>query len=295
MDEVEKSSVVTPVTPAAPVAPVAPGLPTTPTQPADVASVFRLTNVSMAFGSVQALTALSLSILPREHIAIIGPSGAGKTTLFRLLAGVIKPTAGCVESLGYDTRRLRAGDLRALRRQIGLLYQNDNLIPHLRVVHNVLMGRLGHWSLPRAVLSLLWPQELPRAKAVLAEVELSDKLWSLPGELSGGQQQRVAIARLLAQEPSVLLADELVSQLDVRLARQMIVLLNRYADRSNATVVMNLHTLELLPENFSRVIALRDGQLFWQGTPNELTHDLLKDLYGAEYRALNLDGCRLDV
>ncbi len=252
-------------------------------------TVFAVEGVGKSFGRAQVLSDLSFSIREGERVAVIGPSGAGKTTLFRLLCAVLKPTEGRITAMGRDTRNLRGGALRELRREIGVLYQNDNLIPHLRVVHNVLMGRLGHWVLPRALLSLLWPQDLGAARAALREVELSDKLWSMPGELSGGQQQRVAIARLMVQQPRVMLADEPVSQLDIRLGREIVALLSGLSSRLGSTLLVNLHTLELLEGHFERVIALRDGHLFWQGTPAEITRDLLRDLYGAEYRAMHLD------
>ncbi|MCG3184518.1 MAG: Glutamine transport ATP-binding protein GlnQ [Planctomycetes bacterium] len=257
--------------------------------------VFELSDAGIDFGRVEALKQITLDVHEGERIAVIGPSGAGKTTLFRMLAAVIKPSQGSVLSLGQDTRNLRGRALRRLRSEVGILYQNDNLIPHLRVVHNVLMGRLGSWLLPRALLSLFWPQDLAAAKAALAEVELADKLWSMPGELSGGQQQRVAIARLMVQKPRVMLADEPVSQLDIRLGREIIELLSGIAQRMGTTLLVNLHTLELLHGHFSRVIALREGRLFWQGTPREITRELLKDLYGAEYRALHLDDVELDA
>lgn len=251
--------------------------------------VFRLEGVERSFGGKTVLSDIALRVHQGERVAIIGPSGAGKTTLFRLLSAVLKPSAGQVLALGHDTRRLRGRALRHLRRDIGVLYQNDNLIPHLRVVHNVLMGRIGHWGLARTLLSLFWPQQLPVARAALQAVELPDKLWSMPGELSGGQQQRVAIARLMVQRPRVMLADEPVSQLDLRLGREIIGLLAGIARQMDATLLVNLHTLELLHEHFDRVIALREGRLFWEGAPKGISRDLLRDLYGAEYRALSLD------
>lgn len=256
--------------------------------------VFHLEGVARRFGGKTVLSDIALRISQGERVAIIGPSGAGKTTLFRLLSAVLKPSAGQVFALGHDTHRLRGRALRHLRRDIGVLYQNDNLIPHLRVVHNVLMGRIGHWGLSRTLLSLFWPQQLPVARAALQAVELPDKLWSMPGELSGGQQQRVAIARLMVQRPRVMLADEPVSQLDIRLGREIIGLLAGIARQMDATLLVNLHTLELLHEHFDRVIALREGRLFWEGTPNGISRDLLRDLYGAEYRALSLDEVALD-
>ncbi|MEZ5992565.1 MAG: ATP-binding cassette domain-containing protein [Planctomycetota bacterium] len=268
--------------------------PTTSVKPS-TEKVFSLVDASMDFGRVEALKNVTLDIHEGERIAVIGPSGAGKTTLFRMLAAVIKPTSGNVTALGKDTRQLRGRSLRRLRSEIGILYQNDNLIPHLRVVHNVLMGRLGRWLLPRALLSLFWPQDLTAAKQALGEVELEDKLWSMPGELSGGQQQRVAIARLMVQQPRVMLADEPVSQLDIRLGREIIELLSGIARRMSTTLLVNLHTLELLYGHFSRVIAIRDGAIFWQGAPREISRELLKDLYGAEYRNMHLDEVEIDA
>jgi len=265
--------------------------PVTAEQGRDV--LFSLEGVGRSFGALEALKDITFKVHEGERIAVIGPSGAGKTTLFRIMCAVLWPTSGRVTAFGRDTLKLRAKALREHRRNIGILYQNDNLIPHLRVVHNVLMGKLGRWMLPRALLSLFWPQDLKSAMAALAEVELQDKLWSMPGELSGGQQQRVAIARLMVQQPRVMLADEPVSQLDIRLGREIIELLSGVADRMGTTLLVNLHTLELLHGHFERVIALKDGKLFWQGKPSEMTRELLRDLYGAEYRAMHLDDVEL--
>jgi phosphonate transport system ATP-binding protein len=249
----------------------------------------RLANASVVYDRARVLDAIDLDVAPGERVAVIGPSGAGKTTLFRLIAGLVKPASGEVVTLERDTRRLSGGALDALRRELGFLQQQDNLIPHLRVVHNVLMGRLGHWWLPRALLSLLWPQQIERALAALERVELADRLWSLPDELSGGQQQRVAVARLIVQQPRLVLADEPVSALDLRLGREIIRLLLDMVARDGATLLVNLHTLDLLQGHFDRVVALKDGRVFWTGTPEALERGLLRELYGAEYRALHLD------
>jgi phosphonate transport system ATP-binding protein len=248
-----------------------------------------LERVSKSFGRADVLAELELSIPRGERVAVIGPSGAGKTTLLRLLGAVIWPSRGRILALGQDTSRLSGRALRELRREIGLLYQSDNLVPSLRVVHNVLIGRLGSWWAPRALLSLLLPQETALARAALREVELEHCLWELPGTLSGGQQQRVAIARLLVQAPSVMLADEPASALDLRLGRDVVLRLSRVAQSRGATLVVSLHALDLLGEHFDRVIALKEGRLFWQGRPSELSRNLLLELYGAEYRALRLD------
>jgi len=246
-------------------------------------------HAAVVYGRRRVLDDVSVSVGAGERVAIIGPSGAGKTTLFRLVAGLAKPAEGVVATLGQDVSRLSGRRLARLRRQVGFLHQHDNLIPQLRVVHNVLMGRLGYWWLPRAILSLLWPQQQHLAAEALARVELDDRLWALPDELSGGQQQRVAVARLLVQQPRLVLADEPVSALDLRLGQEIIALLCEMALRDRVTLLVNLHTLDLLQGNFDRVIALRAGRVFWQGAPADISQHLLRELYGAEYRALHLD------
>jgi phosphonate transport system ATP-binding protein len=252
-----------------------------------------LSGASKKFGALSVLEGLSFSIPAGQRVAIIGPSGAGKTTLLRMVCGVLWPSTGTVCTLGQDTIRLRGRSLAKLRREIGFLYQNDNLIPGLRVVHNVSMGQLARWPLPKALLSLVWPQGVKEARAALREVELEEKLWALPETLSGGQQQRVAIARLIVQQPKMMLADEPVSQLDMRLGREVILKLAALAEKFGSTLIVSLHTLDLLGTHFDRVIALKDGKLFWDGPPSGLTHAVLSDLYGAEYRALHLQEVHL--
>ena len=249
--------------------------------------------VCKRLGQTAVLADLSFRIEQGQHVAIIGPSGAGKTTLLRLLAAVLWPSTGAIQALGCHTSALRGRQLRAFRQRVGFLYQNDNLIPGLRVAHNVLMGRLGSWSLARSLLSLIWPQDVDRASKALAEVELGDKLWALPGTLSGGEQQRVAIARLLVQQSEAILADEPVSSLDIRLGREMILTLSRLAASRGATLVVSLHDLNMLGDHFDSILALRQGRLHWQGKPAQLTSALVREIYGAEYQSLRLDELNL--
>jgi phosphonate transport system ATP-binding protein len=243
-------------------------------------------------GDRDVLQDVTLSIPRGQRVALIGPSGAGKTTLLRLVAGVLWPSTGDVVVLGQRTGELHGRKLCRLRQQIGFLHQQDNLVPGLRVAHNVLIGRLGKWKIWKALWSLLHPQELDRAADALQRVELRSRLWALPEELSGGEQQRVAIARLLLQDPRVLLADEPASSLDIRLGREVVTMLLGVAD-STTTVIVSLHTLDLLRLGFDRVLAMRGGRIVFDGRVGELTRAILHDVYGEEYATLRLDDVAL--
>lgn len=261
----------------------APGGDPTPTGPA-----IRFAGVGKRIGDATLLAGLDFEIPHNQRLALIGPSGAGKTTLLRLVAGVLWPTSGTVTVLDRETGSLSGKALCDLRRQVGFLYQQENLVPGLRVAHNVLMGRLGEWSIWRALWSLIRPQQVGVAHAALERVELGDRLWAMPGELSGGEQQRVAIARLLVQQPHILLADEPVASLDIRLGRDVVKLLLAATEHA-CTKIVSLHSLDLLGEKFDRVLALREGRIVFDGPTTALTREILQQVYGAEYRALHLD------
>ena len=235
---------------------------------------------AVRIGDRAPLDSVTLRVAAGERVALIGPSGSGKSTLLRLAAGLAWPTTGTVHVLGLRTATLRGRALRRLRRRVGFLHQHDNLVPQLRVAHNVLMGRLGRWSLWRALWSLVRPQEVARAADALARVELRERLWALPDELSGGEQQRVAIARLLVQEPDLVLADEPVSALDERLGRDVLARLFELAG-GGRTLIASLHSLVLLDAGFDRVVALREGRVVHDGPPADFDRARLTALYGA--------------
>lgn len=250
----------------------------------------QLAEVSVYANGQAILDGVSLSIRTGERVALIGPSGSGKTTLLRLLGASLWAGDGEVRTLGADPSRLRGRELRKHRKQVGFLRQRDNLVQPLRVAHNVQMGRLGEWSTLHSLLQLIWPRDLGRAREALQRVELEDRLWSLPEELSGGEQQRVAVARLMVQKPSVILADEPVSALDIRLGARVIELLMELAGEREATLLISLHSLDLLRRGFDRVLALSEGRLVWDGSPGDLDQATLREVYGAEYHALGLAG-----
>ena len=164
------------------------------------------TGISKSFGRVQALAPLSLTISQGERVALAGPSGSGKTTLLYLLAGIIQPDAGEVFLAGQDLARQRPGKEKA--GLVGLIHQQYDLVPHLPVLHNVLAGRLGQWSLFRSMISLVWPQDRQVAEEALAQMGIADKIHERTSHLSGGEQQMLAIARILRTGAPLLLLDE---------------------------------------------------------------------------------------
>lgn len=229
---------------------------------------------------VVALDGVTLQVERGERIALIGPSGAGKTTLFRLLNGTLRTTAGRVTFDGVDMEGRDEAAMRAMRRRIGTLYQAQHLVPQLPVFQNVLAGNLGAWSAWQALLSRLWPSraDLARARRCLELVEIPDK-WSAPTyTLSGGERQRAAIARVLMQDPPVILADEPVSALDPALSREVLALLLGLQG-AERTLVVSLHTVDLALDYFPRIVALRHGKVFFDLPSRNVTRDLLDELF----------------
>lgn len=242
--------------------------------------MYRLENIHKVFnGQLVAVDNVSMKVGSGEQVAIIGPSGAGKTTLFRLLNLTLRPDGGRLWLGDLDVGDLHGRSLRAVRRRIGTIYQQHNLVSRLWVVHNVLAGRLGTWSGWRAVWSLLRPQDLDAAQAALAQVGIPEKLYARTDELSGGQQQRVAIARVLVQNPDVILADEPVASVDPNLAHSIVKLLVEISQTSGKTLLMNLHSVELALTYFPRIVGFRGGRIQFDRPPVELTEDLLARLY----------------
>lgn len=240
-------------------------------------AVVRIEDVEVSFGRRVAITGFDLEIARGERIALVGPSGAGKTTLIGLMAGLVLPTQGKVEVLGVETCRLGKHRYRAIRHEIGLIPQDHGLVGPLRVIHNVNSGMLGHWSTFRALTSLIRPREVERALSALAQVGIEDRLWERTDRLSGGQRQRVAVARTLLQEPTLLLADEPVAAVDPALADTVLGCLTE----TGATVVASLHNPQAAIDHFDRIIGIDDGRLIFDRPPREVSATDLIELYRA--------------
>ena len=247
--------------------------------------IYRLDGVTKIYsqgnGRVRALDGVSLVVRLGEHIALLGQSGSGKTTLFRLLNGTIRPTSGHVAFEGRDLAEMSGADIRAMRRRIGTIFQQHNLVPSLTALENTLCGALGRWSLARTMRSMVNPahDDLEKALDALERVGLVDKRYARADELSGGQQQRVAIARVLMQDPEVILADEPVASLDPGLADGIITLLARIAADGRRTLIVALHAVDLALGRFPRAVALRGGTIEFDAASADITDDRVKKLY----------------
>jgi phosphonate transport system ATP-binding protein len=240
-------------------------------------ALFHLEQVTLQFGTFMALRDLNLTIYPGDRIALIGSSGAGKSTLIRLLNGTLLPSTGKVWAFGRDFAQLKLRQRRQVQQQIGTIHQQLHLVDNLRVIHNVNAGHLGRWSFWKALTSLVIPRETEVARAALTQVGIPEKLYDRTDRLSGGQQQRVAIARVLVQNPSVILADEPIASLDPILSREIMDLLCNLYPQS--TLIVSLHDVETALNYCDRILALRHGQLLFDVPTAQLSAAMIADLY----------------
>ena len=231
----------------------------------------------------RALNRVSLGLASVERVAVIGPSGAGKTSLLRLVAAGLRPSEGRIEVLGANPWQLSASGLKHLRARVGLIHQAPPIPLRLRVVTAVLAGRLGAWSLRRGLASLVYPGDIAGAREALARLDLSDRL-------SGGQLQRVGIARVLYQAPELLLADEPVSALDPALADLALSQLVAQSENGGATLVASLHAVDLALKWFPRIVGMRAGDVVFDAPTATITPQMLHDLYATEGSALPTQG-----
>ncbi|MBT2569660.1 phosphonate ABC transporter ATP-binding protein [Planococcus sp. ISL-110] len=225
---------------------------------------------------VEALTDISLSLEKGDFVCVLGKSGAGKSTFIRCLNGLQKPTNGEIFFDGKDISVHNEEKLRKVRRETGMIFQHFSLVPRLSVMQNVLTGMFGYRSSFKNLIGWFTADELALAKRVIADVGLSEMTYRKVEQLSGGQKQRVGIARALAQQPKVLLGDEPVASLDPGTSNHIFTLLKEMHERLNLLTIINVHDIELAKRYASRILALKDGKLIFDGSP--------EDFKDAEYR-----------
>jgi len=233
-------------------------------------------------GQVAALKNVSFEVAKGEFLVIIGLSGSGKSTLLRCINRLIEPSAGGIFVDGVDVTKLSSSRMRRVRRKIGMIFQHFNLIKRSTVLRNVLSGRLGYMPMWRSLLGLFTRADKDLAFKNLDRVGLGDKAYARADELSGGQQQRVGIARALMQNPDLLLTDEPVSALDPATSHSVMQYLELMNKEDGVTVLASLHFLSLARRYGTRIIALKDGELMFDGSPAEIDEAKFQEIYGED-------------
>lgn len=225
---------------------------------------------------------IDLDIHAREVVAIIGPSGTGKSTLIRCINRLVQPSSGEIWFEGVNLAQVRGAALRHARRQIGMVFQEYNLVERLSVMENILSGRLGYMSAWRAWLRRYETQDLQQALELLDKVGLQGLERQRADSLSGGQRQRVGIARAVMQHPKLLLADEPTSSLDPKTSVEIMQLLVDMGKTLDIPILINMHDVTLAKKFASRVVGMSAGHIVFDDEPQALTDSVLQQIYGGE-------------
>jgi phosphonate transport system ATP-binding protein len=253
-------------------------------------TILEVRGLEKSYGGAPVLKGVNLAIEQGEFVGVIGLSGSGKSTLLRCINRLIEASAGEIlapralvggtaNGASSDIRRLDARELRLFRRRIGMIFQQFNIVKRLSVIENVLSGALGYQPALSGTLRFFSSEMKRQALANLKRVGLSEHAYKRADQLSGGEQQRVAIARTLMQEPALILADEPVSSLDPKLSRVVLDILKRVCREDGIAALVSLHTLELTREYADRVIALKQGWIFFDGPVANLTDAVVDAVY----------------
>lgn len=251
--------------------------------------VIRLENVEVRYGRKPPVLSVEELIIRRgETVAVVGPSGAGKSTLLRAIKGYVRPALGKVEVMGVNLAVALRKQRNGVNQRVALIYQQFYLAKKLSVLRNVLCGRLGMTSRWRSLLGMFSEEDKRIAWSAICEVGLRELVHQRADTLSGGEQQRVAVARALAQQPAILLADEPVSSLDPAWAQDVIELILEVRRHHEATLLMSLHQPILAKRYFDRILGLKRGQLVFDGPPDEFTKSRMEDLYRGD-ESIHLD------
>lgn len=253
--------------------------------------ILEVRNLSKSYGNgTSVLREVCLEVEQGEFLGIIGLSGAGKSTLLRCINRLIEPTSGEIliprsffvsdgDGSRSDILLLNRRELRLLRRKVGMIFQQFNIVKRLSVIENVLSGSLGYQSSLKSCLNLFSREDKRLALLNLKRVGLLDHAYKRADELSGGEEQRVAIARTLMQRPAIILADEPVSSLDPKLSRVILDILRQICREDGITALVSLHTLDLTKEYADRIVGLNHGRMLFDGPSKDLTAPTVEKIY----------------
>lgn len=242
--------------------------------------MLRLEHITISYDKKNfAVDDISLNVEQGEFIGIIGSSGSGKSSILKSINLLVKPIKGKIYMDDIDVIGLNNSQLRAIRREIGFVFQDYNLIDRSSVLDNVLAGRLGYKSSLQSMLGIFTDEEYERAEKALIQVGLGEKMFERADQLSGGQKQRVAIAKTLCQSPKIILADEPVASLDIATSQNIMEYFRTINEKKNITILINLHDVNLAKKYCKRIIALKKGKLLFDGSAGELRDEFLKEIY----------------
>jgi phosphonate transport system ATP-binding protein len=245
-------------------------------------AVLEVKKLRAGYSGREILKGVSFTVNADDFFAIIGPSGSGKSTLIRCVNRLVEPDSGEVLFNGTDILKLDQTALRHTRRNIGMIFQEFNLIERLSVIDNVLTGRLGYTGTLRSLFRVFTKDDIKQALMLLERVGLGEHVDKRADRLSGGQRQRVGIARALIQNPRLLLVDEPTSSLDPKISREVMGLIREMAGEFHVPVLCNIHDVELATEFCTHIIGLQDGVKKFEGDPGQLDKRALQEIYAME-------------
>ncbi len=255
---------------------------TTPSRPAGASALSVRGLVKEYVRGKRVLDGITLDFAASGLTAVIGPSGTGKSTLLRCVNRLVEPTAGEIHFGGRDIAPLKGRALREARREIGMVFQEYNLVERLSVMENLLSGRLGYTPAWKAWLRRFPQEDIDRAFALLDQVGLASFANQRADALSGGQRQRVGIARAVMQRPKLLLADEPTSSLDPKTSVEIMGIMRDLGREHGIPVIVNMHDVELARRFADRIVGMSGGRIVYDGPADGLTDDVLKTIYGGE-------------
>jgi len=247
-------------------------------------SVLQVNDLHASYSSSgsEILKGISFDVAENDFVAIIGPSGAGKSTLIRCINRLVEPSSGSIIFKGQNITNMSKSELRRVRRDIGMIFQEFNLINRMSVMDNLLSGRLGYIGNIRTLFKAYPRKDIDRAIELLERVGLSDHINKRADELSGGQRQRVGIARALMQEPELLLLDEPTSSLDPKISREIMTLVKEMAFELRVPCLCNIHDVQLATEFCNKIVGIQEGTKMFEGDPNNLSEEKLNEIYAME-------------
>jgi phosphonate transport system ATP-binding protein len=258
-------------------------------------TILSISNLEKTYpNGVRALKGINLKVKKGEFLVVIGLSGSGKSTLLRCINRLHEPTKGEIvfidQNEKIDISKLNSDfEIRGLRKRIGMIFQHFNLIPRHTVISNVLMGKLSYLSTWKSIFGLFTNDQIQDARKYLKLVGIEDKANIRADQLSGGQQQRVAIARALSQSPQILLADEPVASLDPATCHVVMDYLKKANQELGITIICNLHFLSLVRQYATRVIALKAGEIVYEGSPIDINDQWFEQIYGNEAKEVHIN------